>query len=54
MAIIPDRIDAVTKRFLKYSFEEINYKYDQLTAAEREFCSREEFEELVKWIKGTS
>lgn len=53
MAIVPDRISDTTKKFLKYSFEEINYTYEQLTPTEKSFCTREEFEELVKWVKET-
>jgi hypothetical protein len=53
MAIVPDRISAVTKKFLKYSFEEIDFTYEQLTPEEKSLCTKDEFEELVKWLKET-
>jgi hypothetical protein len=46
-----EKLAKVIKNFLKYSFEPIEFKYDDLTQNEKAQCTREEFEELVAWIK---
>lgn len=38
------------KRFLHYSLEPAGYEYDQLTVAERQMVTREQFADLVKWL----
>jgi len=43
--------ESVAKRFFRYSFEDIDYRYELLTQSERNLCTREEFEELVKWVR---
>lgn len=42
----------LARKFLTYSFTDIKFNYDGLTEAERWFCTREEFDALVTWIKG--
>lgn len=42
---------AVVKRFLNYSFEDIDFKYDDLTETEKKLATREEFEKLAAWVK---
>lgn len=44
-------VATVVKKLLNYSFEQINWEYEELTPSERSLCSREEFEELVAWYK---
>ena len=46
--------EAVTRsirKFLNYSLGPIEYKYDDLTPAEQGLVTREEFAELVAWLK---
>lgn len=40
------------RAFLEYSWDDIEYDYEQLTAREKAIFTREEFGELVKWTKG--
>jgi hypothetical protein len=44
-------LQTVIQKFLQYAFRPIHYSYDELTALERTLCTREEFEELVKWVQ---
>ncbi len=41
----------IIKKFLNYSFEEIEYRYSKLTPTEKEFCTFEQWLRLVDWIK---
>ena len=38
-------------KFLKYSFEDINYNYDFLSLEEKQLTTKEEFDSLVSYIK---
>ena len=38
-------------KLLRYSLEPIGFDYDKLTSHERELLSREEFGELVGWLR---
>ena len=38
------------KRLLKYSFEPINWNYEQLTSEEKKLCTLEEFEEIEEFV----
>ena len=42
--------EEVAKRFLDYSFEDIDYKYEELTKMEKEICTPEEFKLLKQWM----
>lgn len=44
--------EAVVKRFLNYSFKDINFDYDGLTDTEKGLATREEFERLASWVQG--
>lgn len=41
----------ITSKFLNYSFSDIEFDYDKLTPKEKEFCTKEEFDELVEELK---
>lgn len=45
------KLERIIKRFLKYSFEDADYKWINLTDAEQKLCSPAEFKSLVNWIK---
>ncbi len=46
------RLDEVVRGFLRYSFEDINFDYEQLTPREKAICSATEFEQLRKLVDG--
>jgi hypothetical protein len=46
-----EELFGVIKRFLNYSFTDISFRYEELTPAERQFCSWEQFQRLVEWVK---
>jgi len=48
---MPDELKPIIKKFLRYSFNDIDYNYDSLTEHEQSFATREEFEKLVAWVK---
>jgi hypothetical protein len=43
--------DGVIKKFLHYSFEDIHYTYTNLTEQEQGLCTKEQFEELMAWLR---
>lgn len=43
-------MEAIIRRFLNYSFKDIHFEYDGLTDEEKKLATREEFENLVKWV----
>lgn len=45
-----DQLDIVAQ-FLAYSFKGAQWDYDQLTAKERTFCTRAQFNALTRWVK---
>lgn len=45
-----DTVETVVRRFLRYSFEGIDYDYDALTERERRLCTRAEFSLLLVWL----
>lgn len=38
-------------KFLKYSFEDINYDYDSLSLEEKELTTKAEFDSLILYLK---
>lgn len=44
-------VEQTAKKFLNYSLDPIEYSYEYLTDSEKALCTREEFEELVKWVQ---
>lgn len=50
--MIDDGTYRIAKRFLTYAFKDIHFKYDELTDEEKKLATREEFENLVAWVKG--
>jgi hypothetical protein len=40
----------IIKRFLKYSFKDIEYSWENLTERERTFCTEAEFQRLKEWV----
>ena len=38
-------------KFLKYSFQDIDFRYAELTGTEKQLCTRAEFKELAIWVK---
>ncbi len=45
-----DRREEIIRRFLRYSFFDVHFEYDALTPEERSFCSKQEFEQLARWV----
>ena len=45
-------LEAIIKKFLRYSFDGIEYMWDNLTTEEKTFATDEEFQKLVAWVKG--
>jgi hypothetical protein len=43
--------EEIAKKFLKYSFHDINYTYKDLADGEKALCSKSEFERLIAWIQ---
>ena len=41
----------LVRKFLVYSFTDVDFVYDKLTTKERALCSEKEFKELVQWVK---
>jgi hypothetical protein len=51
-AVAPDtQMLALVKRFLKYSFVDVQFIWVNLTKKEQAFCTKAEFEQLVSWLK---
>lgn len=46
-----ERRNEIIKAFLTYSFNDIYFKYDDLTSKEKALCSKEEFEQLMTWAR---
>jgi len=47
---MPSPESIIAARFLRHSFKDIDFDYEQLTAAEQKLCTREEFATLRVWI----
>lgn len=45
-------LEIIIKKFLDYSFTEIEYDYNELTQSEKALCTEEEFRKLVGWVNG--
>lgn len=53
--LTPERRDEIVRGFLRYSFEDINFKYGMLTTGrggEQSLCTEAEFEQLCAWVDG--
>jgi hypothetical protein len=46
----PELVELI-KKFLHYSFGDVDYEYDSLTPIEQTFCTPEEFSMLIEWLK---
>lgn len=52
--VVPARVAVIVRRFLEYSFSPVEYSYDNLTETEQGLCTREEYEDLKRWIQSKS
>lgn len=48
---LPRELNATVARFLRYSFEDVDYNYDDLTDQEQRLTTPKEFKQLVAWTK---
>jgi hypothetical protein len=46
-----ERREEIIRKFLAYSFDEIEWNYEDLTDAEQALCSQEEYNELASWAR---
>ncbi len=46
-----EKMQEIARRFLRYSFEDIEFDYDMLTPREQSLATREEFAELTALVK---
>lgn len=44
-------LQSIVKRFLKYSFDGIEYTWANLTEEEKTFATDEEYRKLVAWVR---
>lgn len=50
-SVTPVHLQDLIKRFLLYSFEDIHFQWNNLTAAEKTFATEEEFKALMEWVR---
>lgn len=43
--------EAIVRRFLAYAFKDIAFEYRGLTKEERSFCTKEEWADLMVWLR---
>lgn len=48
---LPRGTGAAVKRLMRYSWEDIGYRYDDLAESERSMVTPEQFDELLRWIR---
>lgn len=51
---ISKELASIIKKFLTYSFVEIDFEWKNLTSAEQNLCTKEQFEELIGWLDNVS
>jgi hypothetical protein len=44
-------MEDIIRRFLQYSFDGIQYQWDNLTEDEKTFATEAEYEKLVVWVQ---
>lgn len=49
--VLPRGTGATVKRLMRYSWEDIDYRYDDMTESEKSMVTPEQFDKLMRWVR---